>query len=177
MVFLVRWQQRMWMDMEHMQYRLVRLVMNIQIMEHLGKFHSCPTNTNHSQDMKQLNSGNRSLVHTNSRGPDVSLTQTEDDGSAVMEEDETATDEAALAEESNEDIIEDGIIVLTPVDKDAEDNRDEATELGTSVDNATDDEADDETAADDEDGHGAQAVPVGSLGNEHSDNGASKKVP
>ena len=47
------------------------------------------------------------------------------------------------------------------------------------MDNTADDEAkaDDETAADDVDGHGAHAVPVGSLGNEHSDNGASKNLP
>ena len=38
-------------------------------------------------------------------------------------------------------------------------------------------EAEDEATSEEEDGHGAQAVPVGSLGKPHSDNGASKNCP
>ncbi|GMF63644.1 unnamed protein product [[Candida] boidinii] len=88
---------------------------------------------------------------------EVSLTHTEDDGSETpdAEVEATADDEAA-----------------------ALDKRDEKTELGMLVDTAPDvvAEADEETTPE-EDGHGAQAVPVGSLGKPHSDNGASKNCP
>ena len=64
-------------------------------------------------------------------------------------------------------------------DSAADERSDEITELGILVETApdVDAEVDDETASEDVDGHGAHAVPVGSAGNEHSDNGASKNFP
>lgn len=52
---------------------------------------------------------------------------------------------------------------------------DETTEDGTLVETAAEEEAKTTDETPESDGHGAQAVPVGSVGNEHSDNGAVKK--
>ena len=123
----------------------------------------------------------------------MSLTQTDDDGSAIAEADLEATaDDEAAALDKRDDITELGMLVDKATDKEAEandepaaldeaaalDKRDETMELGILVETATDNEAEtDEETTLEEDGHGAQAVPVGSLGKPHSDNGASKNCP
>ncbi|GMF92976.1 unnamed protein product [[Candida] boidinii] len=121
---------------------------------------------------------------------EVSLTQTDDDGSVVPEDevelaadgepavlDETAADDEAAVLDEAAALGEAAALEEAA----ALDKRDETTELGilveTSPDNEAETEADDETAAEEEDGHGAQAVPVGSLGKPHSDNGASRNFP
>ncbi|GME77409.1 unnamed protein product [[Candida] boidinii] len=89
---------------------------------------------------------------------------------ATADDEAEALDETAADDEADEATALDEAAAL--------DRRDETTELGMSVETATDNEAEtDEETTLEEDGHGAQAVPVGSLGKPHSDNGASKNCP